>query len=1119
MFKMQIQKNLNKFLSKNKDRKFFRNLSTFLKKVNKKDLEYTLDLLYKNTNISESLLSHKFKTNVNFNKLLFSVNLNDFDYELIWYIKFFQEYENDLKHFFKLKNILELELINGRYTDALKTLEQIEKDITISYWSIEMKSNILKEFQLVSPSNYINELKKDCKENNLNFFFLNQILIKAETTNNLNFSDTLLETINKFRKEILYSNKSKSSIEYSLGLVDLFSSYLIPLEYDSNRSINHRNLSSFSSLSLIDQYLIFRDYLISRINYGDPFSQSQEKILKNFIENSYDQGLKNTFYPITNFSNLNHLTKRIVKSYSYGKYEDVINLFEENIVINENCISYLDLYVKSLIYLKKEITNDSLYKKISLCMIDIYLSNENSNNSMSYLLNIILKFHHLTWTKPISFFLYQFIESYKVDKKLIKKKLYEFGDFLTPKAFEDFCYKKLVKELKLEKKFMPIYRQNKFMTKSIEIEENYDSNFIEYEKTVIIKSEYIKDHSMYLIKENRIEDCIKFVVNSFLNNINTFVFLPVEKLVEKVDIDDIENVSIDTLILFDIYRKNISLDREEDLNDLYLTFMRDYQTHKPSEIFKDKKTLTNKEIYFLNKICVISIMDSSSKFEGNEQLLSERLSILSILEEYTEDKKTIIDEKNSLYEELSTDELTSSYNNGRIFVDITSFRQIREATYKRLFERYLILRENSNDFENIEEFSTYEHINKDKYEDGFLPSTDLLSFISELYKEHLLNDFVKNQNFGLEKYLSAEIRHGNLKTELRSVFEHNNLVTDEIEVEKKDTIQYEDNNYWLNFYSYLDTDIKNKINEILKDFSSDIDSKLKNVELWLQIITEKEPLSYFKFDYSSSIERLKTLRKKIQDSNDFESFFNNCIDFMWEETYKLINAYKTKLENDLKVSIIESIKELKEKISRESFMNGLGELTKTIDRTENEFSEEINNVLKWFNRVNENIDKSYSFINIVLSTAQLFNKIINNQTTEIKLINNNSNNNYELNYIEARAFMTSMLISLYNARKYSMKTEEQNSIIIDLKNMNNHQLIIKNEINILKNEIEPFISSLKKNFSDKKSELSIKEGGSGLHKIYNLFKNVSSKFYVDIDIENESFFCVYLGVNYENIDN
>jgi len=1113
MFKQQIPKNLNKILTKNIDVSILRNLSTVINKISEKNLSYALELLF-NHHKFPPILSHTYNNKESFNKLLLSLSLKNTHYELTWFIKYFSKFEKEISLFLELKSSMELQLLNNDIENALETIKKIEDDITISYWSIEMYSNTIKEFCSESPAKYINEIKKGCKNDNLTYFFLNQILIKSETTNNLNFSDTLLETLNKVRKESFLPDKKESQRRFGLGIVDLISSYLIPLEYDCNRNIDERNLSCFSSLSLIDQYLVFKDYLINRKLYGEPFTEKQEKHIDTYLYVSSDTELINTFNPITQMKDINDLGKDIVKSYSYGNYDYVIKTFKENITYNSHCITYLDLYVKSLIYSQTTEDKNTLYSRISDCFINIYLANDKCNESINYLLNIVLKFHHLSWSNAISYFLYNFIETDKINKIHLNKKMYPFGKFITPKAIDDFSYNNLIKELSLDKTLMPIYRRNKFVTKDIEISDKEDDIFINYKETAIIKSEYIKDHLKYLIKENEIDKCIIFVVNSYLNNINTFVFLPIQKLVDLVDIDDVDGVTLDTLILFDIYRKNISLDREEDLNDLYLSFMSNFNTHNPSEIYKINKELTNKEIYFLHQICITSIMDASSKISGNEKLLNERIEILKILEHTTDDKTLFVKEKNTLYEELSTDELKSRYNHGRIFVDVNNLRQIRETTYKRLFERYLILRENNEEIEDLEEYTTYEHINSNLHDDSFIPSTDLFSFIHELYKEHLLNDFVKNQNFGLEKYLSAEIRHGNLKTELRSTLENCHLITEEID----DGI-FEDNIYWLEKYRYLDDPIKKKINNLLKNFSKEIDQKLINVEIWLKIVTEKENSSKEKFDFSASPEKLKKLRKKIENTNDFETFFDQCIEYMWEETYVLINNYKTKLENELKVEILDIFNDLKKKVSKESFMHGLSDLQHDIDKSENLFSEEINNVLTWFNRVDGDIEKTYSFLNIISSTEHLFKKIINEQSTKISFDGELSmKENYDLSYLEARAFMTSTLISLYNAKEYGTKCNDTNNITIDLTNLDNYQIIIKNEIDIERDEINKFLEELRKNFSDEKSLLSITEGGSGLHKIYNLFKNVSSKFYVSIDIEEYKYFCIYLGVNYENID-
>ncbi len=129
---------------------------------------------------------------------------------------------------------------------------------------------------------------------------------------------------------------------------------------------------------------------------------------------------------------------------------------------------------------------------------------------------------------------------------------------------------------------------------------------------------------------------------------------------------------------------------------------------------------------------------------------------------------------------------------------------------------------------------------------------------------------------------------------------------------------------------------------------------------------------------------------------------------------------------------------------------------------------------------------------------------------------NNIYKEIQLTYIEARALMTSIYNALINSVKYSVKEKGNIYINIFIDNYEEKLVInIRNPVEIDGNETD-FISEIKEKLSDKYTKLSSTEiGGTGIHKIYNLLKNVSNRFQTDVDISNNQFI-LKIGVMYEN---
>jgi hypothetical protein len=1112
MFRMMIKNNINKLLRKKFDSSFFENFSYLSNKIKIEDFEYFVNEFLNHTNFPR-VLNNTYFNKKNFSLTSMSLGLNDIDKEIIWFTQYFLKNIDKINNFIQLKNEIDKSILFSDYSKALKDIDEIEKNITISYWSIETYANISKEIMNKSANSILNKIKNGIKDDNLTYFFINQILIKSETKNIMSFIDNLVDTLEKLR----IHTKDKRFLD----MADLFSSYFIPIEFDKNRDIDGRGLSCITTLTIIDQFLLFKNYLLDKILFGKSFTENQLKYIYAFIEKIEDKDLKNVMIPITSITEINPKSRNLVKEYTLGNYNHVINEFEKNILSDTYSITCIDLYIKSLIYEKRKIKGNNILKFLTNNLINIYLSNDNTSLSIKQIENLSLKFNFSSWTISFLFFLYKFINSPNIKFDTKSKRMSIFGENVTPIVFSnEYSYNSLIKELGIINiSDIPIYRQEKFEIKKFEEEFTLNNDYYaKYSDEMIIKADYIKMNANFLLKKKEIDTCIEFIIDMYLENNNRYIFLPIQKIISSIDIDNLEFISINLPIIYDIYRKNISLEKEEDLGTIFLRYMRKNKTHKPSTIFGSRNELSEKEIYFLKYVCIPSIMDSSSKFDELTDLLNERLEILKILDKFNVEKSYIEKERNSIYEEISAEELKASYNMGRIFVDTKKMYQIKSHSYKKLFDLYIVIISNSKDNdENNEGYLAYDATkNLTDNKSNFIPLTDETNLITEIYKEYLINDFVKNQNFGFEKYLSAEIRHGNMRTELRCSIEKYNLLTDANEI-----FEYADNNYWLNYYKYLDIKIKKNINDSLKNFSKKIDFKLNEAEEQLQIVTEVDGIKNNKLDFTAEIERLHELSTVLNGVNDFDDFFDRLIKFMWKITDKVTLDYQSKLEHNLKNDISIIFDELHEIIEKDKIMHSLYDLSNEINKARNNFFEEINHVSKWFNRVEGNIDKLYSLKSIIKTSEQIFKKIASLKSEiTIKSESRESSSSVELTYLEARAFMTSMLIALYNANEHGNNKLSKNYILIDLEEfVDSHVVIIKNEIDIVENEIDDFLSKLRENFSDEKSELSTSEGGTGLHKIYNLFNNVSSKFYVKIDIEDKSKFCIYLGVNYENISN
>ncbi|PHM16431.1 MAG: hypothetical protein CJD30_11600, partial [Sulfuricurvum sp. PD_MW2] len=332
--------------------------------------------------------------------------------------------------------------------------------------------------------------------------------------------------------------------------------------------------------------------------------------------------------------------------------------------------------------------------------------------------------------------------------------------------------------------------------------------------------------------------------------------------------------------------------------------------------------------------------------------------------EKTDDLDFVEKEKERLLDELIFDQLKIKFDSSKIYVDVESLINKRLDTYKQLFE--LLLTAQSS-FDRTEEYILLEE------EELLIPVNDISTVTAKIYY-HLLNDFVRNTDYGLDKYLSADIRHGFFVTHMRSGVEKFDLLTD-----LDENGEYEDYSIWLEKFSLINSSIKLAMNDSLKTFAKEYDTALNEANNWFRIswiITntqdEKSNVEKPIFDFEPTIVRLDNLKKRIIHIENFDSFMNEILSFMWSITENATIEAKNRLNTVLKprldnafTTLTSSIDECKQNIP-------LKELLDNISAAHYTMQNDLERILNWFNCMTDDQAQQYNVQNTVKSCIGIF---------------------------------------------------------------------------------------------------------------------------------------------------
>lgn len=292
----------------------------------------------------------------------------------------------------------------------------------------------------------------------------------------------------------------------------------------------------------------------------------------------------------------------------------------------------------------------------------------------------------------------------------------------------------------------------------------------------------------------------------------------------------------------------------------------------------------------------------------------------------------------------------------RIHVNVDGMKDRLEKSYKNDFLRYLFYQ---ND--RIKQLT--------KAFDG--TSMEKVHFI-ENTPERILNElvchirdaFVSSDEYGLNGYLSLNIRHGTLEDELRSPLYKSYLNA------KKDINngKYIIHPHWSKYAYSKDLEV---IEEAITEFhikTEAIIAKLKGT--YIQIRTEEKNTEGV-FDYTLNEMDMLSLTLQLQDVTTFEEFLDIVINYLWKITERNLCKIKQIIKEEIVQDYNDAFEELKNKVSKIGNNIQLRDLQQKIAEASTDMPNTLNKICYWFQRSTESkhndFDLQFAF-NVGLQT-------------------------------------------------------------------------------------------------------------------------------------------------------
>ncbi len=971
--------------------------------------------------------------------------------------------------------------VRGLYEQTLSLIQEIDEKSGPSFWSINMRFAIYAASKKYSKiDEYLEWLKNENKDS------IFQEIVRVIAWKSQSFdSDLIVESmVRRPNKEFIEGGALDIAAFYSLLLLPY------PLFNDVNLGYS---LKWLQQLTLIDTYESLIK-IASCILQDDHVEEVIKVELKNIFELFKDVNcprLNNIILSLNgeNAIELSPIVDIEIDEYTKGNYDSVINSLEKNFKNDKNLITKINIYAKSYVHLGTFPNNlPSFLNDVIQNLIKIY-SLVDSNQSVSMIKNLAIKYSSLELSEHLVI---------SIDKSApfffdedSKKKIRRTSAYLSLPLTPLSCNLESRPALYLPRSNDNIAEHLALKKKAISSLLSDDPESLDYIESFYNQTQIVKDaielKVEYFLRTKDIDGLIEYSSKELIENPNSSLCLPLNTIIDYIDSNCI--YTLDSVICAYYYNHFSDDDESSILNEVFEEFIISLGIQRPSELIK--KDLNKKELFLLNDISKLDVMDYLGCFEDNNDLKIERINILNKLVENKYLSQLDIDrECKEIVDDILIDSEAAKFNDSKIFVDTKFIFEKRKDDIISILNQFT---SQQNTLEpNVESLSKIESMTVPKGN-----KNDLVTRLISL----LLVEFMNNKEVGLDKNLSSEIRHGFFSNLMCSKLQNRNLIT-----ELNEKGNYSSNEYWLDYYSMINSPIINSIDELMIKFSSEFNSLIEVAEEWMKTSLNGDEIDRI-FVFSFNIDEFERVRRFIETNKDPSEVSELIFGIFNTKLTDCMSALKAKLNEDFAVRVDELFSNLIDEINERKQGASLSDLFREIRLANTEVKEDIRTVCEWFS-FKKNVEfKSFEIEKSILLAERCF-KQINNCDMKINITKKS-----EIT-IEGR-HLYALVFTFINCFNNSYKYSENNSdidIIIDQSGTDSFSIKAKNTISYeAKRRLDSgILDKVRTNLANMENdELLTKEGGSGLYKSLHGLRMASERYNLLPSFSNDTF-CVEL---------
>lgn len=1004
------------------------------------------------------------------------------------FAKFCTSNSEAINEFYQLRTKIESNLVVRNIDESLRLLDQVDKLYGKSIWSLDVRMNIYANAEYIDlGKSFAEEMSKDPEVKHI------AALIYRKYQ-----ASSLASYHNQVLRNLLHEYRSNSLSRYA----DLLSIFLVPDFIDEEVDLSGLILLT-QRLTPIDKLMLINKVSV-RAMYSNEINESLKTELIKFSKGMNEYLKRGGWENICSYSEgllsprMGDEIQTAIKKYSSGNYDGAISLCSALIDSYPTDMTPMDITARSTIYTTDvENIEDLESGKISLTsqIFGFLLTTLHSSDNYEFIVDSCetlffkyLNFEFISSVKPMLYAAYP----HKCREKLSRSCVELFcSDFqISPKyvrILSDDSAALDVKDTLIEVDDLTHSRALRARIESL-IEqdtirrENVNDLLEELKKqSDILESEYWALWYRAKLESNQLDDIVITVSMLLISSDNNQHYFPLDEIVSLMESQrEKYTQDIHSVILYYKYFRLQSFESKEYMSEFFEDFLLHNRVELASEFAETLSDLNPAEIFFLKDVCNPEIMGILLPISSNEELLFERFKILQIIVKNCPEFTEVLEiEEFRIFEKLYVDMLSLEHATNKIDINVNGIKKAKFSEYESFHD---LLSEFKDDVP--EDLLTLFEASK---EDGLTKvDSAILHFYGRAY-ETVLDDFIFNEDFGLVRYLSSEIRHGWLPNQIRSVVESHNLVT-ELGADQS----YEKSRHWHEVYELTVTPaFLERLDELFARFSSQVDALINTANSWPEVTRDPNNRKVA-FNFSYDIDELKSFQSFTSSANSAEEFFELCSEFVWSKLDDCFRVMRNLINKELKPAFNSLFDELYANIN--SLGAELTQIKNEISVAKNKTIDEICIIEGWFCRPAANDIGSVSLDTVFKVAIANTKGIFNPRDIAIDLPEMPFNR--EIEGSKMLSIVRALVTAFQNSIIHGVRADDFDIQISFEVGKGTEEIIIENSVDDsgYQKAIDSGVTERVKNYSkDDATELLTQEGGTGLYKIFRFVQDFSSE--------------------------